>query len=201
MLPQAVILDARTVSTREAGTGARAELLNESEFQDLYRLQARPLWAYLYRLTGNTADADDLLQEAFCRLLATPLATRDEGQLRAYLYRVASNAAIDLWRRGGRAIASDGPCGLRKGQHVGLDDPHAALVLQLAPQQAHGLEIGVDILAAAREETGHVHARKRRRVDCRADRRVDGDLDESQAPARGEREGGASERSGGSHGR
>jgi DNA-directed RNA polymerase specialized sigma24 family protein len=45
--------------------GARAELLSESEFQELYRLHARPLWAYLYRLTGNTADADDLLQEAY----------------------------------------------------------------------------------------------------------------------------------------
>ena len=65
MLPQAVTLDAQTVSAREADAGARAEFLSESEFQELYRLQARPLWAYLYRLTGNTADADDLLQEAF----------------------------------------------------------------------------------------------------------------------------------------
>jgi RNA polymerase sigma-70 factor (ECF subfamily) len=82
--------------------GARAELLSESEFQELYRLNARPLWAYLYRLTGNTADADDLLQEAYCRLLATRLATREDGELRAYLFRVATNAATDLWRRGGR---------------------------------------------------------------------------------------------------
>lgn len=82
--------------------GARAEVLNESEFQELYRLNARPLWAYLYRLTGNSADADDLLQEACCRLLATPLETRDDNELRAYLFRVATNAATDLWRRGGR---------------------------------------------------------------------------------------------------
>jgi RNA polymerase sigma-70 factor, ECF subfamily len=82
--------------------GARAELLTEREFQDLYREYARPLWAYLYRLTGNAADADDLMQEAFCRLLVMPLDTRDNGQLRAYLFRVATNAATDLWRRGGR---------------------------------------------------------------------------------------------------
>ena len=90
------------MSAQQAEAGARAELLTESEFQELYRVHARPLWAYLYRLTGNAADADDLLQEAFCRLLATPLATRDDGQLRAYLFRVATNAATDLWRRGGR---------------------------------------------------------------------------------------------------
>jgi len=55
-----------------------------------------------FRTAGNAADADDLLQEAFCRLLAMPLDTRDEGRLRAYLFRAASNAATDLWRRGGR---------------------------------------------------------------------------------------------------
>jgi RNA polymerase sigma-70 factor (ECF subfamily) len=81
---------------------ARAELLTDVEFQELYRVHARPLWAYLYRLTGNAADADDLLQEAFCKLLAVPIETRDAGQLRAYLFRAATNAATDLWRRGGR---------------------------------------------------------------------------------------------------
>lgn len=107
MIGQAAAAGMEGVGARESETAARAELLNESEFQDLYRLHARPLWAYLFRLTGNAADADDLLQEAFCRVLATPLATRDDGQLRAYLFRVASNAATDLWRRGGRVKRRD----------------------------------------------------------------------------------------------
>jgi RNA polymerase sigma-70 factor (ECF subfamily) len=76
-----------------------AELLTEAEFEQLYQRHGRALWAYLQRLTGSAADADDLLQEAFCRLLTTPLATRDDGELRAYLFRVASHAAVDLWRR------------------------------------------------------------------------------------------------------
>lgn len=109
MVEHAATLDAEDVGAQQADAGARAELLSETEFQDLYRLHARPLWAYLYRLTGNTADADDLLQEAYCRLLATPLATRDDGQLRAYLFRVATNAATDLWRRGGRARRREEP--------------------------------------------------------------------------------------------
>ena len=80
----------------------QAVLLTEQEFQELYRLHGRALWAYLYRLTGNAADADDLVQDSFCRLLATPLATRDDGQIRAYLFRIASNLAIDHWRSAGR---------------------------------------------------------------------------------------------------
>jgi len=109
MVEHAAALEAGDVGSQLAAAGARAELLTESEFQDLYRLHARPLWAYLYRLTGNAADADDLLQEAFCRMLAAPLATRDDGELRAYLFRVASNAATDLWRRGGRGKRREEP--------------------------------------------------------------------------------------------
>jgi RNA polymerase sigma-70 factor (ECF subfamily) len=109
MVEHAATLDAEDVGAQQAETGARAELLTETEFQDLYRLHARPLWAYLFRLTGNTADADDLLQEAFCRMLAARLATRDDDQLRAYLFRVATNAATDLWRRGGRSRRREEP--------------------------------------------------------------------------------------------
>jgi len=109
MVEHAAALEAGDVGSQLAEAGARAELLTESEFQDLYRLHARPLWAYLYRLTGNAADADDLLREAFCRMLAAPLATRDDGELRAYLFRVASNAATDLWRRGGRGKRREEP--------------------------------------------------------------------------------------------
>jgi RNA polymerase sigma-70 factor (ECF subfamily) len=109
MVEHAAALEAGDVSAEQADAGVRAELLTEPEFQDLYRLHARPLWAYLYRLTGNAADADDLLQEAFCRMLATRLATRDDDQLRAYLFRVATNAATDLWRRGGRSRRREEP--------------------------------------------------------------------------------------------
>ena len=102
MVEQAATIRNGVVSELEASAPA-ATLLSEREFQDLYRLHGRALWGYLYRLTNNAADADDLLQDSFCRLLATPLATRDDAQLRAYLFRIASNASIDHWRRAGRA--------------------------------------------------------------------------------------------------
>jgi len=122
MVERAAVLDVEDVGAQLQHV-VRAELLNESEFQDLYRLHARPLWAYLYRLTGSAADADDLLQEAFCRMLAAPLETRDDGQLRAYLFRVATNAATDLWRRGGRSRRREEPLtGEVAGPAGGSDD-------------------------------------------------------------------------------
>jgi RNA polymerase sigma-70 factor (ECF subfamily) len=136
----AVTLDAENVSAQQVESGARPELLTESEFQDLYRLHARPLWAYLYRLTGNAADADDLLQEAFCRVLAAPLATRDDRELRAYLFRVATNAATDLWRRGGRGKRreeplSDDAAGPAPGGDAALKQDMARTFRDLKPQE------------------------------------------------------------------
>jgi RNA polymerase sigma-70 factor (ECF subfamily) len=105
MLDRAESMGADAVSANDA-TALAPSLLSEHEFQQLYRVHGRALWGYLYRLTGNAADADDLVQDSFCRLLATPLATRDDGQLKAYLFRMATNASIDHWRKAGRAAKS-----------------------------------------------------------------------------------------------
>ena len=56
------------------------------------------LWGLLYRMTGCAADADDLVQETFVRLLEH--APADDGRpLRPWLVRVAMNLAHDLLRR------------------------------------------------------------------------------------------------------
>jgi RNA polymerase sigma-70 factor (ECF subfamily) len=81
--------------------------LDEAAFNDLYRRIARPLWAYLRRMTGSAATADDLLQEAFTRLLVQQRPPEGEAAQRAWMYRVASNLAIDAMRRGKREVASD----------------------------------------------------------------------------------------------
>jgi RNA polymerase sigma-70 factor (ECF subfamily) len=141
MADYAATRDVEDVGAQQADAGARAELLTEQEFLDLYRLHARPLWAYLYRLTGNSADADDLLQEAYCRMLATALATREDSQLRAYLFRVATNAATDLWRRGGRGtrraepLDADVAVGASHGDQAALKRDMARTFRDLKPQE------------------------------------------------------------------
>ena len=71
--------------------------LDEAAFGEFYRQTSQSLWSYAYRVTGNAADADDIVQEAFLRLLRTP--PSNEEAWRPYLYRVASNLVVDRWRR------------------------------------------------------------------------------------------------------
>lgn len=58
----------------------------------------RHLWGLCYRMTGLAADADDLVQETFLRILERP--PREPGKpLRPWLVRVAMNLARDQLRR------------------------------------------------------------------------------------------------------
>lgn len=90
-----------------AGADAVATGLDEAAFVDLYRRVARPLWGYLRRVTGDAALADDLLQEAFTRLLAEAEPPVQEAAQRAWLYRTASRLAIDSRRRAAREVPQD----------------------------------------------------------------------------------------------
>jgi RNA polymerase sigma-70 factor (ECF subfamily) len=79
--------------------------LTEDAFGDLYRRTMRPLWAYVYRVVGNAADADDIVQDAFCRLLRADIAALSAEDQRRYLFRVAGNLVTDRWRRAEREQA------------------------------------------------------------------------------------------------
>jgi RNA polymerase sigma factor (sigma-70 family) len=72
---------------------------SEAAFRDFYSRTAPSLWRYLRHTLGSAADADDVLQEAYVRVLRAPGAPRDVGEMRGYLYRVAANLAVDHFRR------------------------------------------------------------------------------------------------------
>jgi len=81
-----------------------AEMLMDSEaFAGFYQRSARPLWAYLARVSADHALADDLMQESFVRFLcsARPGLSLADGEVaaRRYLFRIASNLLRDHWRR------------------------------------------------------------------------------------------------------
>lgn len=65
----------------------------------LYEAHRTELFAFLVRMTRDRDAAEDLLQEAFIRLIKEARAGRMPEAVRPWLYRVASNEAISRSRR------------------------------------------------------------------------------------------------------
>jgi len=65
----------------------------------LYEQFRRPIHSYIYRLLGNTDDADDVTQEVFVRACLAWDGLYERGHLSAWLYRIATNLCVDLMRR------------------------------------------------------------------------------------------------------
>lgn len=88
-----------------AGDAPRvADLPMDSDaFAGFYERSARSLWAYLARVSGDPALADDLMQESYMRYLCAsrPAPSLAEGEVaaRRYLFRIATNLLSDHWRR------------------------------------------------------------------------------------------------------
>lgn len=72
--------------------------MDEATFEILYEETARLLWSYVYRVSGNAALADDILQETYYRFLRASRMDMDKAQTKSYLYRIAGNLLRDHWR-------------------------------------------------------------------------------------------------------
>ena len=86
-------------------------------FTGLYERHCEAVFRAALRVTGNPADAEDVLQTVFLRVLSGRVQDEAERRPSAYFRRAAVNAAVDLLRR--RAVHAE----------TAYDDhaPHAAV--------------------------------------------------------------------------
>jgi RNA polymerase sigma-70 factor (ECF subfamily) len=100
MSAAAMILPALVAAERTRS--GKPDPMDEARFETFYRRTAAGLWSYLYRMTGDAAVADDLLQKSFFRFLrAKPVVESDE-HLRRWIFRTATNLALDHFRESKR---------------------------------------------------------------------------------------------------
>jgi RNA polymerase sigma-70 factor (ECF subfamily) len=77
---------------------------SESEFTALTERHRRELLVHCYRMVGNLEDAEDLVQETFARAWRGRLGFEGRSTLRAWLYRIATNASLDAIKQRRRRV-------------------------------------------------------------------------------------------------
>ncbi|GAB7042880.1 MULTISPECIES: RNA polymerase sigma factor [Catenuloplanes] len=100
------------------------------EFADLYRGHFHRLAVQLYAYLGDHAEAQDLVQEAFCRALERWPAVRGYDDPPAWVRRVAWNLATSRMRR--VQVALRHLAGQREQHAAGPEPDHVDLVRALA---------------------------------------------------------------------
>ena len=67
-------------------------------FAELIDRHQRELYRYAYRMMGNAEDASDVLQESYLRALKAFAKLPGDAAHRAWLYRITSRVALNVWR-------------------------------------------------------------------------------------------------------
>jgi len=129
-------------------------------FGELLQRHEREIFAYALRLTGDRDDADDVYQETFLAAFRGWPPPR-RGRERAWLYRIATNKAIDRARRARRLVRMD---------DLGLAAPErdGASLADLAAA-VRGLPPGQRAAFVLRKVQGLEYAEVARTLDCSED--------------------------------
>ena len=72
---------------------------DEYAFEMLYRRYEKPLLNFIYRVVMNAADAENLCQEAFFRVVRGKKKYQATAQFKAWLFQIALNLCRDKLRR------------------------------------------------------------------------------------------------------
>ena len=90
------MVDEKNGEERVEAALANSETASAGWLETIYREDATVVLQAAYRVTGNTDDAEDVLQTVFTRLANRDHPPDFSTGSRAYLRRAATNAALDI---------------------------------------------------------------------------------------------------------
>jgi RNA polymerase sigma-70 factor (ECF subfamily) len=102
-LTKALIQQKKTIASglSEAEAIEKAKQGDAEAFEGLYVLHKRRVYSLCLRMTGNTAEAEDLTQEAFLQLYRKIASFRGESAFSTWLHRLAVNVVLMRLRKKG----------------------------------------------------------------------------------------------------
>jgi len=101
-VPTGPVARTRPTEVRELGEAEairRAQQGDAEAFERIYRLHHRRVYALCLRMVGNTAEAEDLTQEAFLQLFRKIGTFRGESAFSTWLHRLAVNVVLMRLRK------------------------------------------------------------------------------------------------------
>jgi RNA polymerase sigma-70 factor, ECF subfamily len=156
---------------------------DEATFGELVEPHRRELQVHCYRMLGSLEDSEDLVQETFLRAWRNRRTFEGRSSLRAWLYRIATNACLDaLERRRPRVVAPQAnaqplaevpwlqpyPDRLLEGVATSADEPEPQVVaketielafiaaIQLLPARQRAVLISRDVLGWSAAESARL---------------------------------------------
>jgi RNA polymerase sigma-70 factor, ECF subfamily len=72
---------------------------DEESLEVLVKKYFKQIYAFIYRYTGNSLEAEDITQEVFVRMWKNIKRFDRERNFKTWLYAIAKNAAIDFFRK------------------------------------------------------------------------------------------------------
>jgi RNA polymerase sigma-70 factor (ECF subfamily) len=74
----------------------------EEAFRELYASVQKKLLYFVYRITGNPDDTQEIVQETFERVFTKVGSLKNSDLLVSWMYRIASNLSMDRLKQNGR---------------------------------------------------------------------------------------------------
>ncbi|MDQ2853595.1 MAG: sigma-70 family RNA polymerase sigma factor [Chloroflexota bacterium] len=84
-----------------------ASYSSEAEFDRLFNQYSAPVYNYILRMVGDADRAADIAQDTFIKAYRKLHTLTDASSARAWIYRIATNTAIDAMRRNRHTVRMD----------------------------------------------------------------------------------------------
>ncbi len=123
-------------------------------FETLVERHHDEIYSYLWRLTSNPADAEDLAQEVFMRAYQAFDRLRPNSNHRAWLYKIATHCAYTVLKRNRR----------QNQQNISLDDAHETLDVHPSLRQQAAVN---ETLASVRQTIAALPAKQQQAIMLR----------------------------------
>lgn len=95
------------VSENDREAVRKAQTGDPDAFEAVYRAHAGRVYALCLRMSGNAAEARELMQDVFVRAWERLATWRGEAAFSTWLHRLAVNVVLMKWRSDGRHGATD----------------------------------------------------------------------------------------------